>query len=58
MNAYLLPNIIKYRDYKNLDCNIFNKKPSKETEKKLSLSELNLLAAKKVFMEILSKLAL
>ena len=58
MNAYLLPNIIKYRDYKNLDCIIFNKKPSKETEKKLSLSELNLLAAKKVFMEILSKLAL
>ena len=58
MSAYLLPNIIKYRDYKNLDYTTFNKKLSKETKKKQSLSELNLLAAKKVFMEILNKLAL
>ena len=57
MNAYLLPNVIKYRDYKNLDYTIFNQKLCKEI-KKLSLSKLNLLAAKKLFMEILSKLAL
>ena len=57
MNAYLLPNVIKYRDYKNLDYTIFNQKLCQEI-KKLSLSELNLLAAKKIFMEILSKLAL
>ena len=50
------PKVIQHRDYKKLDYTIFNNNLPKQT-KNLNFSELDFVALRKIFMEILDKFA-
>ena len=50
------PKVIQYRDYKKLDYTIFNNNLPKQT-KNLNFSELDFVALRKIFIEILDEFA-